>query len=442
MLGGDQRLADLRVVLIESSGTGSMFPNQNHDPKSGLSIAFASILLLKAVLATDPFFMVSHFESGAIQCFVIALLLLFLTHGSYAIYVRSWAFDQAYTLSGLWRLTVGPGTAWFVHVLTLYAYLTCLISEYWEIVDGVGLLITHFWPTAPSILFNVWFLQYVTLACVLSPILLRRTFRAYLTVAGIGVFGALLGLTAAAIYLFRHMFDDGKYIAASQVVLFQPNVQSIAASIRDFTAALFGHPFLPYIAQEMHEPSRDRVMTLTWVSNITATLLIYLIPFVGYLLFSGVAPDFVFFHSLDPEGAPEVIIGRIAVLIVTITSNVFFTFFSGEAFASSFRGEAFGTVESRSKAAAPQFLGALALSLFAICANFLPEWILAVLYDLASAAYSILGLIFPAVIYLARFRFKVFRWGLMSVILFCLGGFLVVILFVGMFQRTLSEGEG
>jgi hypothetical protein len=441
MIGGDQRISELRVNSVRSSGKGSLFPNQRIAHDEALSIGGAALLLIKAAVACDPFNFAYVIETGVVQSAIASLLILLLTQGSYAVLLRSWSVGGSNTMAGVWRQTVGPGTAWIPNCIVIYAYFTCLVAEYWEITDGVQTLVEWNWSNAPEVLMDYWFLQYVTMVLVLGSLLFTTRVRGYVGLASVGILSAVVGFVCAVIYFSRQMFDEDGYIAPNEVVFFRPDFDSVYAGLREMSTAIFAHPFLPVIANEMYKPSRRRLMKLSWLAMVPTAIFVYVTPLIGYLLMTDVEEDCNFLRVLDPTDSPEVIVGQMCVLLLSITSLSFFTFFVANVLMEFFNNERLETGEgppSSSSAPITRLLAGMVASLLAISINFTTEVAELVIYELAAMAYSFTGFVLPGLYYLAQFKFRVFHWGVMSVLILCLGSFLCILTIVGLISQLQS----
>jgi hypothetical protein len=427
MHGGDQRLSDLRVSRLRSSDNGSLFPHQKLACREALSIGTAALLLMKAAIAIDPFNFSFVIKTGVIQSGVVAVLILLFMQASYAVLLRSWSVGEAYTIADIWRKTIHRETAWIPHCLVLYAYFSCLIADYWEILDGVACVVGWLWPNAPMLFLDSAFLQYVTMVLVAMSLLCTTQMRSYVRVSLLGLVCGVIAFVCAVVYFSRHMFDEDGYVATNEIVLFKPDFVSIYTCIREITAALFAHPYLPFIANEMHRPSRARVMKMTWIAMGPATLFVYVTPVVGYLLMTDVEDDYNFFIELDPAGSPEVVIGEVGVIVLSITSLLFFTFFIAHSFVTFFNGEQLGSTEEGQDSPTVRMLSALAVSLLAISVNFTTDLVEYLIYEIAMIVYCLIAFVLPGLYYLVQFRFAIFRWGVAACLILCLGTGLVVL---------------
>jgi amino acid permease len=438
MLGGDKRINELRVGLVTNSGESSLFPNLNGAERPDLSMFGAVMIFVKAALATDPFLMVYLFQYGFVQTFIICLLLILLTQASYAVLLRSWWIGEAYTMTDLWARVIGTGTAWVPRVLMLFAYIACLSSEYWEICECVPPILDYIWPDAPDILFNEWFLQYVPMVIILVAMSSARNFRSLLGISIVGLVATIVGLLCAFVYLVRHHFEGGRYVPTSETVYFELEFMSIYDALRDFNGALFAHPVLAYVGAEMRHPSRNQMSSMTWISMVITGIACYAVPLLGYLVAPDVEPDSMYFYFFESNDSPEVILGILSALILSLTSNLFFTFLVGRLFVSLWSGDHVGDRHEHSTSTGASILTAACGALLSVCINFTNDWVWIVWYDTATFAYSFLGFFLPGLFYLVQYRLRVFGWGVLSCLIVALGGFLMVLTIIGMVQGLME----
>jgi hypothetical protein len=441
MIGGDQRIAELRVSGIRSSGKSSLFPHQRMPREEMLSLGSAALVLTKAAIACDAFNFAYVIETGVVQSAIACLVILLLTQGSYAVLLRSWSVGESYTMADVWRHSIGSKTAWIPNCILLYAYFTCLTAEYWEITEGVQTVVEWLWPDAVAVTQDYSFVQYVAMVLGLISLLFTTRIRGYVAFASVGLFSAVVGLVCAVIYFNRHMFDEVGYLATSEIVLFRLDFDSIYAGLREMSTAMFAHPFLALIANEMYKPSRKRLIKMVWMAMVPTALFVYVTPLFGYLLMTDVEDDYNFLRVLDATDSPEVIVGQIGVLLLSITSLWFYMFFVANTFVTFFSGERLGTNEERqSSSSAPltRLVSGFVASLFAISINFTTEVVELIIYEVAAMAYSLIGFVLPAFYYLAQFKFRVLYWGVMSVVILFLGGFLSIMTIAGMVNQLRS----
>jgi amino acid permease len=236
------------------------------------------------------------------------------------------------------------------------------------------------------------------------------------------------------------MFDEDGYVATSEIVFFRPDFNSIYVGLREMSTAMFANPFLPLIANEMHKPSRKRVMKMTWVAIVPTAIFIYVVPLFGYLLMIDVGEDLNFLLELDPTDSPEVVIGEIGTLLLSITSNVIFTYFVARSFMLFFNGDRLGSGEERVNPPTVRIFAGATGALLAISINFTNVVFETIVYEIASMGYSVISFVLPGVYYLMQFQFRVFKWGVMSSLILCLGVFLCIMTVIGLAIELDSDG--
>jgi hypothetical protein len=262
----------------------------------------------------------------------------------------------------------------------------------------------------------------------------------YVGVASVGMFFGIVGLVCAVIHLSRQMFNENGYIAQDRIVLFRPDFDSICIGIREMIAAIFAHPFLPFIANEMYIPSRNRVMKVTWIATAASAMFVYVTPAIGYLQMTDVGRDSNFFLELDGPGSYEVIVGEICVLILSITSNLIFTYFVSRSVMMFFHDEQIGSSNVRSSSPISRMFVAVPFAMLAISVNSTNEVVEYVVYEIAMVGYCFIGFVLPALYYLIEFHFRVFKWGVASSLLLCIGIGLMIVMISNM-AKSLHSGD-
>jgi hypothetical protein len=437
MIGGDQALDGLRLGLITNNGESSLFPNKRAGGRSALSKFSAVLIFVKAALATDPFIMVYLFHGGVVQTLLVCLLIVLLTQGSFAVLLRSWAIGEAYTFAGLWSRLFGARTAWVPHLFVFVAYLSCMSSEYWEIVDCVPWILGAVWPGAPEFVRNGWFLQYVPMLLIVAFMFWADHFRSFVPLSAVALVAAVVALLATLAYMVRHS-EGAAYAAASETALFRPSFTAIYDAIKDFTGALFAQPFLPYVAAEMHDPTRNRLLSMTWIATLVTGFLCFVIPLAAFLVCPDIETDETYFYRFGDGEAPEVILGIACVLIVSVASNVFFTFFIAQQFVCIWVGDHTGDGAEQPIPHFTRGITAACAALIAVTVNFTNEYVELIWYNIAGFAYALLAFVFPGLFYFVQFRFRVMRWGVFSCVIIVLGAFVFVLTLIGLVQSLIE----
>jgi amino acid permease len=186
-----------------------------------------------------------------------------------------------------------------------------------------------------------------------------------------------------------------------------------------FNVAFFAHPVVSAIAKEMERPTRNRILASTWIANILCGICVYLIPAFGYLAVEPLDDGENIYHSLDPT-AIEVIIGELAVIVNLLCSNLLFTFYG----AKTAVAQILPVAEYR---IVPAGVAGIASCACSICVNFMGDFGVDLFYGIGAVAFSIIGFVLPPLYYFAQYQFKSIRWGLVSIVVFLIGGGMMVI---------------
>jgi amino acid permease len=225
-------------------------------------------------------------------------------------------------------------------------------------------------------------------------------------------------LICLIIHFFRIQWDGG-FIASSQVVLFNWDFDLDFLVLSNFNAAFYAHPMLAPIANLLVNPTRTRILAFTWVANIATMVLIFGIPCVGYLLFSEPDDEENIFHYLDPF-APEVIVGKCAVIVGMLVSTSIYTFFQ----AKSLVHEIFPRAENDG---IPVWVAGLATSLLTIGINLMGDVWISMVYALAAVACSLIAFVLPPVYFFVQYRLESKKWAIAAGFVFVIGGAIMII---------------
>jgi hypothetical protein len=199
----------------------------------------------------------------------------------------------------------------------------------------------------------------------------------------------------------------------------------------DYNTAFFAHSFVALIAQEMDRPTRQQTMRLTWVSFSAIAVISYLVPLVGYLLFSGVEHLENIFYHLNPDN-PEVLVGRIAVLVISLVSTAFYGYHMAGIVAGMI-------IPGTGTHGVSGFCANVALGFVAIWLNSMEQKWTNFMYDLGSVAFTLLAFVLPPVFYLRQFQFRYVTWGVVAVIVLALGLMMLVLGIVWIVRRITEK---
>jgi hypothetical protein len=424
MIGGDVMFKDIGLDQIRGDRQFPLFLTMRGPSSSKNSLLGSIMLMIKAIVSTIPFLNVNVLKTGVVQCALICILMGLLTQGSVQILVHSWKIGEAYTHAELWGNLFHASTNWFPTLLIAFGYIAVNSFSYVDIMDCVTNVVPWLWPSVPELVYSPWFIQYVSLVLAVLPTAWAKSYGNFLGISLVSHFAILVGLACVAVYLFRTMFEDGKYTATSQIVLFQFDFQSIFKATRSYNMAFFMHPYIPLLGIEMFNPTYTRVLRMSGIAILLSGMVTWLVPMLSYLLFLDGNPSSSIFLYLDRTGAPEVVVGAICVGVIAICSNMAFTFLTAQTLVEFLHDD---DDPSRRYDRTPRLVAAFVSSLFAIAINMADVTLYTTLLSLASICSSMLGSFLPAVYYLKRFGFKIWKLGLLSLLVLGIGGAITVI---------------
>jgi hypothetical protein len=322
MIGGDLRVRDLHMEKLTLPGDQSIFPIKQAD-QTRISMATAILLLVKVAICTDAFLISDHFRSGILSYLCTLIVIFALTQASFHIYVRTWSFGHAYTYSDIWAETIGPSTSWVPDIAIILSYLAVCALGAWEIQRYTSDILAVIWAGAPELLSNPWLLEYVLSLIVLIPCFTARRISQLVAISLIGVVALLIGIFALFVHFFRVKLAAPDRIAP-ELPLITSAFSLWSKIIQSLNIAFFSHPFVATIARDMERPTRTRTVALPYIANSLCAVVTFAVPLVGYLSGVECPLDDMIFLYLDPT-APEVTIGKIALLVVSLMSSAFFT---------------------------------------------------------------------------------------------------------------------
>jgi amino acid permease len=299
--------------------------------------------------------------------------------------------------------------------------LVSLSCVYTDLLGLVPAILDLLWPDAPEILYNAWFLQYLPLVLMAIPMFWTDCLRDTAIYTWSGCFFILVALICCAVYFFRHAFQDGKFTETAQIVYFEGTFDSIYTAFRYFNVAIFGQSVLPGIAAEMDCPTRNRLMGMTWLGTLISGAISYVVPLIGYLLFLGGEAETYYLLYCDTTGSPEVVTGLISLVVLSITSNLFYTYLTAQVIMGFFTSVDVNEKGRDTAKRIPRVLAALTSNLLGIAANTAPLTLLLTLWEVVFISLSLMANVLPAVYYLAQFRFQILSWALIAIVILVLG---------------------
>jgi hypothetical protein len=411
MIGGDTTIRALRVRAVSEEKGSCIFPSRKA-MTSSISFASTVALLSKAAIATDAFTIVHSFNSGIITALIVCVGVMLLTQGSLFVFVRAWSFDEAYSYEDLWRMVFGRWLTGIPVFLLIIAYAMCVVAGYWEMSKYVPDLVVNVWPGAPEFVTNIWFIHYVFGALVMLPLLFSVRLADFRWLAWLSLLCVFVGMAC----LLAHFISQGpaSLTSSHEIVLFKSDFSLITEVVDALSCAFFAHPFVAPITREMVRPTRDRVLQVTWYVNFLSAFVSYGIPLIGYLFFTDIEAEENIYAYLDGE-APEVTMGKIGVLVLSIASTIFYTFFIAQGLV-----QAITTAPSGSDKV-PLFMAGLTVTLFSICINMMDDSWTLTLYAMGAIAFNLLGFVLPEVYYLWQFGFLNRKWGIILVVILVFG---------------------
>jgi hypothetical protein len=376
------------------------------------------MLFFKAACAEDAYCMITTFDSGMLVSLGAVMLMFFLTQASHHVMVRTWSFGTAYSYQEVWVLSFGDHGVWFPAFCLGLAYLVCMVTGLWEADSFVTDAVLSLWPDAPTEFINSWFLQYFFLVIFTIPLCFTTKISWFVPAAWIGFFATITAVSCLGIQAFRAQAGGA---ITPEIPLAVWDFALDFSSLSAFNVAFFAHSMVIESAREMENATRKRILSATYIANILCGICVYLIPAFGYLTFAEVEDGENVFHYLDPA-APEVIVGKFAVLVNMCCSDMVFQFFLAKTIAG------FITRNAENSHVALTIAGLIA-GMVAIWVNFFDELATTIFFGIGLNAFSILAFVLPPVYFFAQYGLQSPRWALIAAVVLIIGGGMMVISF-------------
>ncbi|KAK8896868.1 hypothetical protein M9Y10_014794 [Tritrichomonas musculus] len=467
MIGGDLKVDKYRFRARPQSSNFVLFPpNPGFKPNSMFSTL---ILLLKVALDTDPFFMYQDmFKCGIIESLIIILVVMILIQLSVHIFTRCWFYGTSYDYQDIWACVFGSKTFSFIPaVLNIISYLTYLCWFNFEIHECARIFLLSIWPNCPSFLVNKWFLLYFFNLVAIFPCLFIKNFTSFTIISYIGNSAMVISVICLIILLIRCINEIGFEVTTSNygsinedlygipylpnVTFFSKDPSALFGCIGTVMTAFYKHPFLEMVFANMRKPTVYRCLSSVWITSFISVLFLYGIgllsyfivqihfkealaspPFIGpkppndsslknrpYNIFSfsghsiqDIQNENVFYNF--PKKYIEAMIGQVASYIVTLTSNMIYTYFIATQVSSL-------VIDRRKDDVQPIVISGIVVILFSIGLNFMNDTASEFLDFVSQIAFVILVFMLPSLFYLKLFRFTKPFWGIVSTVLLVVG---------------------
>lgn len=450
MIGGDVLISDMKMKHSHSTSTTLLYYRADH---SGLNAHypfanhnidltekkrdFFQILniLIKASVATDPFLIGHIFKCGYVWNAILLVLFIGLTEFSFFILMQSWIYGRAYSYNAIFHELFGERSpSWIVLAIVIINYITLIIWNQSEIYLYAEQTIDLLWPNAPSILTNKWLLTYVLTAIFIVPPLLVKKISSFSYLSMIGNFFIIVAFVCLIVYFFHNLsVNDISFQTTVQekgLKTFKNNVFDVFNAIQTLNIAIFCHPILSVLVQDFYNPTRSRLMKLTWISSIISLVIHFFGGFFSYLI----DPDNEdnIFYEMETFNSnrskivyPEVIVGQISVYIVSIITNIIYVHFTSRKVAEFI-------LPSTAASSVSVFFCGLTVILFATAMNFIGDITIDIADLIGGITSIILTYVFPSIYYLYQYKFSNKVFGIISLILIILGiGISIVALVLG-----------
>lgn len=448
MIGGDILISDMRMkhthnspktllyyrVDQPSSKSNFNFKNQNGEIANRKKSFFQILnVLIKFSIATDPFLIGNIFKCGYFWNIILLLVFAGFTEFSFFILIESWIYGRAYAYNEIWRELFGPHSpSWIMLVIVIINYLTLIIWAQNELFSYVSWTIELLWTDYPSILTNKWFLTYVLSAVLILPTFFVKKLSNFSTLSIISNCFTLVALVCLIFYFFHYLINEEISFKATteekELKMFNSDIFNIFHTIQTLNLAIFCHPALSVLVPDLENPTRSRLMKLTWITSIISLAVHFFGAFFCYLINPENEDNIFYEMEVFNEDEtkiiyPEVIIGQIAVYIVSVCSNIVFVHFTSHKIIEVI-------LPKGSRSLVSHFFCGLTVTLFSSAMNFIGDLVIEIADLIGAITCVLLTYVFPSVFYFKQYKFSRKITGILSVILIIFGIALAITMLV------------
>lgn len=469
MIGGDLKVDKYRFRARPQSINFVLFPADSSS--NAISMFSAIVLLSKVALDTDVYFMYEDmFKCGIIESLLVIIAVMVLIQLSIHLFTRCWFYGTSYNYPDIWTSVFGSKTFKFIPVvLNIISYLTYTTWFNFEIHECAKSFLLTVWPQCPSFLTNKWLLLYFFNIVTTFPCFFITNFSTFTPIAYVGGAAMIVSFVCMIVLLIRAINDMGFQITVNKygtidegkyglpylpfTTLFSKDPSALFGCIGTVMTAFYTHPFLENIFRNMRNPTVYRCLSSVWITSFISVIFFYGIGILSYfvvqlhfresytcldkLINDKYLPSNPYFKNrpysifqitkymisdIDNENIffdftknhVEAIIGQIASYIVTLTSNMIYTYFMATQLSSL-------VIERRKDDVPPLVISGVVIILFSIGINFINDTASFVLDFISQIAFLILVFVLPSLFYLKLFRFTKPFWGVISIILLVIG---------------------
>jgi len=422
MHGGDPAIHELRLSRLEDA---SLFPERGQDGSKS-SFSTAVILIVKALVSTAPFRIHQTLQAGIISCVIITIAMLLVNQCSFYIFVRTWAYDQAYSYPEVWAFAFGKRTSWIAGVIVIVGFITFPMIRASETIIYVTDALARYWPSAPSWVASKWTIRYLFVIIATFPAAMTTRF---------SWFGPLSWLcfasqmTCFACLVIHFMRNGSQYEVGSttKIAWFGSDWRAIVNAMNEFCTAFFAHTQIAPPIREMFYPSRRRTFKATWVANLICWFLSFFGPLFAFLCYPD-APGGSIFHLAFDQESVEIVVGKFAILLSCLLSAQYAIFFIGGAAAELISGNS-------SQKSIPAFASGFTVALFIIAFGLLGDAPRKICSEITYQCLLALAYGLPPAYYIGQFGVTEI-WGVIAVAMVVLGllmsGWSLSVLIVGL----------
>jgi hypothetical protein len=292
----------------------------------------------------------------------------------------------------------------------IVAYMLFPLSRTNEFLTYVPDLLRRYWPDGPDVLSNRWLLQYVFIFISALPTLFTTRF---------GWFGPLCWVCfgcqiTALVCLIVHLIRSQLFLnSAQKVIWFGGDYKVIVGVISDYCIAFFAHTQVAPALQEMVDPSRRRTFRTTWFANGICWVLTFFAPLLGFFCNPDVPSGSSIFHAVRDQDAPEIVIGKVMMIVMAFIAAVYVIFFIGKSMSELI-------VPVATNFRIPNWISGLSVCLLTLGLGLFASVPKRIISEIEYQCFLVLAYFLPPIYYWAQHGFREV-WARVSIVVFIVG---------------------
>jgi len=401
------------IKTIKSSGQlGLSWLLSKFQDVGQLSSFAAIMLLLNPTITIDPFIIIEGIQSGLLLSSLISISLMIMSTISIKILAQSWAVNNTFTYTGLWKKCFGKFFSWIPGGIIIIAFFSlsslCTYEFFYDISDINGMIPFLKDKSLPSK--RTIDILLIVLSSI--PAMISNKFSSLLFISIVGNIGLLLASVATIIYFIKKV-DKFGIDPENKLKWWNGDFVSIIDSYSYYNIAYFVHPVIYLVLVEMKHVSEDKTIKIAFTNFVVTSIFNMGVGIMSYLMYYDDFESGIKIISKFPRDSYWPVIATVGAFLSNVGSNCAYIMFIVKEVCDMLLDGSSHHIPSRLVAVvAVVFMGFTFTQSGEATKN--------VVWSISSLSYYALVYIFPPIYYLKTFGLSNKLWGPLAVLIFIL----------------------